>query len=109
MTAEDLLLIPSDDHKWELDHGLLVRMPPTGALHGQVSVAVVRMLADHVATHDLGVVCASDTGFILQRDADVVRGPDAAFVAKARVPQTGVPEAYWPVAPDLAVEIISPG
>jgi Uma2 family endonuclease len=108
MTAEDLFLIPSDDYKYELVNGLLVRMPPAGALHGKIAVTVVRILAEHVEAHDLGVVCATDTGFILQRNPDIVRGPDAAFVAKARVPSSGVPEAFWPFAPDLAVEVVSP-
>ncbi len=34
--------------------------------------------------------------------------PDAAFIAKVRIPDTGVPTGYWPFAPDLAVEVLSP-
>ena len=30
------------------------------------------------------------------------------FVVKARIPATGIPTTYWPFAPDLAVEVISP-
>jgi len=48
-----------------------------------------------------------ETGFILRR-ADVVRAPDASFVAAARIPKAGMPDAYWPFAPDLAVEVVSP-
>lgn len=52
--------------------------------------------------------CGAVTGFIFQRDLDVVRAPDAAFVASDRIPKTGVPVGYWPFAPDLAVEVVSP-
>ncbi len=58
--------------------------------------------------HDLGVVCGDSTSYVLQYDPDVVRIPDVSFVAKARVPETGVPAGFWPFAPDLAVEIVSP-
>jgi len=37
MTAEELFVISSDDNKYELVGGTLVRMPPTGALHGKVA------------------------------------------------------------------------
>ncbi len=49
-----------------------------------------------------------EAGFVLARDPDTVRAPDVAYVAAERVPAAGVPEGFWPTAPDLAVEIISP-
>ena len=55
-----------------------------------------------------GVCCGAETGFILQRTPDVVRAPDAAFVAGERIPATGVPTGLWPFAPDFAVEVASP-
>ena len=108
MTAEDLFVISSDDHKYELVAGTLVRMSPTGRAHGAVSVRVGRLLDEYVETHGLGVVCGAETGFILRRGPDTVRAPDASFVRKERVPATGDPERYWPLAPDLAVEVLSP-
>ena len=38
-----------------------------------------------------------------------MREPDIAFVRQDRIPVAGVPEGFWPGAPDLAVEITSPG
>jgi len=108
MTAEDLFLIPSDDNKYELVNGALVRMPPAGAIHGKLSARIARILEEYVDTNGLGTVCGADTGFILRRNPDIVRGPDAAFVAKERIPPGGEPESFWSLAPDLAVEIISP-
>jgi Uma2 family endonuclease len=108
MSAEDLFVISSDDHKYELVAGTLVRMPPTGRAHGAVSVRVGRLLDEYVEAQRLGVVCGAETGFILRRRPDTVRAPDASFVRKERVPATGDPERYWPFAPDLAVEVLSP-
>jgi len=109
MTAEDLFLISSDDCKYELVAGTLVRMPPTGRLHGAVSVRVGRLLDEYVEAHGLGLVCGAETGFILRQRPDTVRAPDASFVRRERIPATGDPERYWPLAPDLVVEVLSPG
>jgi Uma2 family endonuclease len=83
-------------------------MAPTGGEHGVLTVRIGRLLDEYVEAHDLGIVCGAETGFILRRTPDTVRAPDAAFIAKDRVPVTGAPKTYWPFAPDLAVEVVSP-
>lgn len=57
----------------------------------------------------LGRVYAAETGFRLALDPDTVRAPDVAFVRQERIEEVGKVEGYWPGAPDLAVEVISPG
>ena len=37
-----------------------------------------------------------------------VRGPDAYYVSAERGPSDGAPEGFWIIAPDLAVEVVSP-
>jgi Uma2 family endonuclease len=37
-----------------------------------------------------------------------VRGPDLSFVSKQRLPSPGYSGTFWRLAPDLAVEILSP-
>jgi Uma2 family endonuclease len=108
MTADELFLISSSDTRDELIRGVLVRMPPAGALHGHISVRVGRLLDEHVEGKDIGIVCGTDTGYILARSPDTVRAPDASFVARERIPAGGPPVKYWPSAPDLAVEVVSP-
>ena len=49
-----------------------------------------------------------ETGFVLARDPDTVRAPDAAFIAKDRAEAIGRTPKYWPEAPALAVEVVSP-
>ena len=108
MTAEDLFILPDDGYRYELAGGALVRMTPTGAEHGAVTARLGQILTGHVVARRAGVCCGAETGFILRRNPDVVRAPDAAFVARERIPKTGVPRSYWPFAPDLAVEVVSP-
>jgi Uma2 family endonuclease len=61
----------------------------------------------HVERHKLGRVVGADTGFVLSRDPDTVRAPDAAFVRADRIPDPR-PVKFWEGAPDLAVEVLSP-
>lgn len=61
----------------------------------------------HAEAHGLGDVVGPDTGFVLSRDPDTVRSPDIAFVRAARVPADR-PKGFFPGAPDLAVEVLSP-
>ena len=108
MTAEELFDLPDDGGRSELVEGELVPRTPTGGRHGALAVRIGRLLDEYVEAHDLGVCCGAETGFILKRDPDTVRAPDAAVVVASRIPETGIPAAYWPFAPDLAVEVVSP-
>ena len=108
MTAEELFDLADDGGRFELVEGELVHMTPSGGTHGALTVRIGRLLDEYVEAHDLGVCCGAETGFILQREPDTVRAPEAAVVVKSRVPSTGIPSSYWPFAPDLAVEVVSP-
>jgi Uma2 family endonuclease len=108
MTAADLFQLPDEDYKYELVEGELIRRPPTGGERGNVAMNIGFLLKGYVKAHGLGVISAAETGFILQRNPDTVRAPDASFVAQARVPAEEIPRTYWPFAPDLAVEVVSP-
>ena len=108
MTAEELFELPDDGCRYELVEGELIPMTPAGARHGTIAFRIGLVLGEFIEAHDLGIGGAGEPGFILQRNPDVVRAPDVSFVTKARIPATGIPAGYWPLAPDLAVEVISP-
>jgi len=109
MTAEDLWeMAEVPGKRFELVRGELVEVPGAGGEHGFLALWVGALLLRFVMERDLGVVCGDSTSYVLHHDPDVVRIPDVSFVAKARVPETGVPMGFWPFAPDLAVEIVSP-
>lgn len=74
-----------------------------------IALRLAARVFSFVESHDLGVVFTAETGFHLASDPDTVRAPDLAFVRRERIPESGIPTGYWPGAPDLAVEVISPG
>ena len=49
-----------------------------------------------------------EVGFKLTSDPDTVRGPDIAFISSGRLPDPE-PAGFADFAPDLAVEVMSPG
>lgn len=109
-TAEDLLAVSKDSsHRYELMKGALKTMSPAGAKHGKLAMIIGARLQTFAEDHGLGSVFGAETGFLLARNPDTVRAPDAAFVSQARLPENGVPAGYFPGAPDLAVEVVSPG
>lgn len=107
ITAEELFHSSFPDKRVELVRGELVVREPPGFRHGAVTARLTGALMNHVAAGDLGQVLAGDAGFTLSRNPDTVRGPDVAFIERNRVPHP-VPSAYAEIAPDLAVEILSP-
>jgi Uma2 family endonuclease len=108
MTADQLLRLLPDGRRYELVEGELKVMTPASPRHGRIANTVAFLLTQHVRHHDLGIVYASKTGFLLRSDPDTVRAADAAFVARRRMPPEGEPEGYWAIAPDLVVEVVSP-
>ena len=106
ITAEQLLDMAIDE-PCELIAGKLYMMTPAGHWHGQVEINIGLLIASHVKRRKLGATYGGDTGFVIARDPDTVLAPDVAFVRTERLPDTT--EGYFPGAPDLAVEVVSPG
>ena len=105
MTADQLL---ASGERYELVKGELVEKAPTGGRHGRVAIRIGSQLLTYVEDGNLGEVFAAETGFVLRRDRDTVRAPDASFVARASLPRDETPLSFLEMAPDLAVEVISP-
>ena len=106
MTADELLHLNLPDKRTELVRGRLIVREPAGWTHGIVAMNIGAKLAAHVNQHGAGVVLAAETGFKLESDPDTVRAPDVAFVARDRIPKA--PRGFPALAPDLAVEVLSP-
>lgn len=109
VTAEDLLKMPDDGFRYELVGGELRRMSPAGNKHGRIAALLTGFLIQHVMANKLGAVYAAETGFKLSENPDTVRAPDVAFVRQERLEEVGEVEGFWPGAPDLVIEVLSPG
>ena len=93
----------------ELVRGEVREVAPAGDEHGEFAMTVGVHLSQHVRARQLGRTYAAETGFIIARDPDTVRAPDAAFVRQEVIDATGRFRGFRAGAPDLAIEVISPG
>jgi Uma2 family endonuclease len=109
VTADELWAMPDVQGKHlELINGEVVEVSGAGVLHGLIVDVVLHLLRTFVRAGNLGLVLPDNTGCILRRNPDMVRVPDASYVSWDRVPAEGIPQGFLPVAPDLAVEVVSP-
>jgi len=106
VTAEELERFPSDDRRYELVEGRVVRMSPVGYQHGRTVARVLFLFGQHLEGRNLGVV-VTEVGFKLASNPDTVRAPDVAFIRQDRIPSSD-PRGFLTGPPDLAVEMLSP-
>jgi Uma2 family endonuclease len=110
VTADELIAMPTGMGKrYELVAGELRVMSPAGWRHGKITSRLNSWLHSYVEQQALGIVFGAETGFRLASDPDTVRAPDVSFVATRNIPKEEPKEGFWPGAPDLAVEVLSPG
>ena len=112
VSADDLPALSSrlatEGKRTELVRGDLVVMAPAGGRHGHIANTIAYLLTESTRAGQGGMVFAAETGFLLRRDPDTVRAPDAAFIAAGRLAEGEPPPGFLELAPDLAVEVVSP-
>lgn len=110
LTAEEFYCLPDSPEggKMELLRGEVVRHMPVGGPHGHHVIVLgteFTLFNRRQRVGDFG----GEVGFILARNPDVVRAPDVHFVRRERLPLGTMPPGFFDGAPDLAVEVVSPG
>lgn len=107
VTEHDVVSIREREKRlFELVDGVLVEKT-TGYFESAFLVRLLEDLSRFVRVHKLGVVSGMD-GLVRFR-ADLVLIPDATFVSWSRLPDRKLPQSpFLDVAPELAVEMISP-
>ena len=101
ITLEEFL--ENDFEGYEYVKGELVPMAAAAIVHGEIGVNVIIPLGSYIRENKLGRLYTIETTFQL---SDRVVKPDIAFVSTERLSD----DKYkgMPVAPDLAIEIVSP-
>ncbi len=106
-TPEALLAMPDGD-LYELVDGDLVERQ-MGFRSSYVGGELFWLLKTHCRQHQLGWVLPSDAGYqCFPDDPGKVRKPDISFIQAARLAAEDAPEGWARIAPDLAVEVVSP-
>jgi Uma2 family endonuclease len=95
------------DRLYELERGEVVEVSRPGERHGVVCGNVAWFLNGYVRQQRKGYVCVNDTGLILERDPDTVRGPDLMLYLEQRRYDDLNPK-YSEQPPTLVVEVLSP-
>ena len=105
LTIDDLDAMPDDDNRYEIIEGeLLVSRAPT-LTHQSVSMKLAVSINIYLSQNPIGKVWATP-GVIFSESSGVI--PDLVFVSNERIPEIASGERIT-AAPDLVIEIVSPG
>ena len=103
ITEDELMRLPRDGRKWEMEDGRLTAQP-TSIKHEEIAINLILMLG--AFSRGRGILTGGQGGFRM-KDGNV-RAPDVSYTRKERFPGGHAPETFGDLAPDLCVEIISP-
>src|SRR6516162_5451079 len=111
MSAEEFFawshLPENQDQLHELEEGEVVLMPLPSEHHGVICGLLAHLLWNYVFHRGKGYVCSNDTGLLVKRDPDSVRGPDIMlFDEKGTI--EGLSRGFIERIPALLVEVLSP-
>jgi Uma2 family endonuclease len=107
VTPEDLLAMP-DGHRYELINGKLVERN-MGTEADEIALNIMALVRQFVRGQRLGKTFGSASGYqCFSDDPKKVRYPDGSFIARGRLPDNRTPRGHVKIAPDLAVEVVSP-
>lgn len=90
--------------RYELSEGELVVTPSSTPFHNRIRDGFNGRLRAFVNRNELGEIM-SETDLILAQD--IVRRPDVAFIRADRLKGIDLDQSPFPLAPDLAIEIVS--
>jgi Uma2 family endonuclease len=111
MTAEEFCEWASrpenDGKRLELERGKVIEMPSPGRLHGTICFLVTRILGNYLFARGTGSLCSNDTGLLVERAPDSLRGPDVMLFMESR-PLDQISRSFAEEVPQLVVEVRSP-
>jgi Uma2 family endonuclease len=97
----------NQDKLYELEEGRVVEVPPPGELHGTLCGLIAHLLWNYVFQQGKGYVCSNDTGLLVRRGPDTLRGPDVMLFDESRQ-LDDLSRRFTDRVPKLVVEVLSP-
>lgn len=108
VTPEQFLELP-DRERYELVGGELVEQPTMSLEGAAVAGRIVVRIGAFIEPAKLGLIFTSDASYCcFPNDPGQVRRPDVSYIARGRLNRENYEHGHCNIAPDLAVEIVSP-
>ena len=107
LTFEDFSEMEFDEVV-ELEEGEIIYMANNNPNHSKILGNITFEFKSFLKTTDIGDIFVGDVNFIVKRDPDTSRGIDLAFLSNERLADQPDNAGALQVAPELAVEIMSP-
>lgn len=109
LSAEEFFDLPDPDDGsvLELVRGEVVTVSNPGLEHGEVQLNIGTELRNFLKANRIGRVF-TESGTVVERGPDTVRGPDVSYYSKERLPLDLRVVKYHDQPPDLCVEVVSP-
>lgn len=106
-SPDDLLRMP-DAAGYELVDGKLVERN-MGLESSEIAAKIIILIGWFLREHRIGRLFSSEASYQCFPTApNQVRRPDVSLIRLERLPAARLPEGHCPIAPDLAVEVVSP-
>ncbi len=105
-TLEEFMVLAAKEaeRRMELVEGRLIEMSPTGGKHGLICSILNFYLLSFIKPRNLGWTFSEGTAFEIAPETMLC--PDVSFVSSTRLPEVG--NGPIRLAPDLAIEVLSP-
>jgi Uma2 family endonuclease len=91
------------EKRFELINGEIIEVPAPSPLHAYIAGIIYAAILRFLETDDRGFAFPDSVSYVLSDETEVI--PDASFISYERQPR--LPQKFM-IAPDLAVEVISP-
>lgn len=107
LTLQEYLELPQDDNYCELVEGKAVPKMSPKRFHSRITVALCSILTQWI--EDRGEIGIEWAVVLKRKGVDWVPIPDLLYISYDRLPLENVEDEACPIAPELVIEIISPG
>src|SRR6185437_9644714 len=111
MTVEQFEAFPTEDGwTYELHHGRLIAMPGPGNRHAQIQTRFVLTLGNYLMNINKGILLSTSCyNLPMPGNIEELLCPDLSYIEPSRRATMSLRRSYLVGAPDLVIEIASPG